>query len=296
MSTTPKSTTRTGLRPPSRPVAPAVPPLRPAAPRPGVDEYVTFCEGVRALTGLDLLQYKRGQMERRVRTFIQRQGARSLSEYLVLLRGDAAELDRFLDRVTINVSQLWRNPEQWEALGREVIPGLAQARRIRVWSAGCSYGAECYTIAAVCQEFAPDARVEVKGTDIDPRMLARARAGVFSQEDVRTVPAASLKQWFEAVEGDDGEQRWQAKPELARAISFDQADLLAMPVPAGAYDLVLCRNVVIYFNEDVRDKLHARLASSLRSGGFLVVGATERVSGAEEMGLSLTRPFTYRKA
>lgn len=292
MSTTSGPTTRSGLRPPSRPVAPAVPPLRPAAPgKAGVDEYVSFCEGVRALTGLDLLQYKRGQMERRVRTFVGRQEARSLSDYLAVLRQDAAELDRFLDRVTINVSQLWRNPEQWEALGREVIPQLAEARRIRVWSAGCSYGAECYTIAAVCLEYAPDARVEVKGTDIDPRMLARARAGVFSQEDVRTVPAALLKRWFDGT--DEG---WHAKPELSRVISFDRADLLSMPAPAAAYDLVLCRNVVIYFTEDVRDRLHARLASSLRSGGFLVVGSTERVSGAEEMGLTLTRPFTYRKA
>jgi chemotaxis protein methyltransferase CheR len=292
MSTTPESSTRSGLRPPSRPVAPAVPPLRPAAaPRAGVDEYVVFCEGVRALTGLDLSQYKRGQMERRVLTFIQRQGASSLSDYLVVLRKDAEELDRFLDRVTINVSQLWRNPEQWEALGHDVIPQLAQARRIRVWSAGCSYGAECYTIAAVCQEYAPEARVEVKGTDIDPRMLARARAGVFSKDDVRTVPAASLERWFDSAE--DG---WRAKPALARTISFDQADLLAMRVPPQAYDLVLCRNVVIYFNEEVRDQLHARLASSLRSGGFLVIGSTERVSGPEELGLTLTRPFTYRKA
>lgn len=292
MSTTSGSSTRSGLRAPSRPLAPAVPALRPAAgAKAATDEYVSFCEGVRALAGLDLLQYKRGQMERRVRTFVARREVRSLTEYLAVLRRDAAELDRFLDRVTINVSQLWRNPEQWEALAREVIPQLAQARRIRVWSAGCSYGAECYTIAAVCLECAPDARVEVKGTDIDPRMLARARTGVFTQEDVRTVPDASLERWF-----DPADEGWQAKPELARAISFERGDLLAMPVPAGAYDLVLCRNVVIYFNEDVRDRLHARLASSLRSGGFLVVGSTERVSNAEDMGLSLTRPFTYRKA
>ncbi|MGO9321037.1 MAG: CheR family methyltransferase [Solirubrobacteraceae bacterium] len=257
----------------------------------GADEYVRFCEGIRSIAGLDLLQYKRGQMERRLRSFAQRLGMSSLSAYLVVLRRDAEELDRFLDRVTINVSQLWRNPEQWDALAREVIPQLAQARRIRVWSAGCSYGAECYTIAAVCMEHAPDARVEVKGTDIDPRILARAQAGLFSDEDTRTVPAVSLGRWFERA--DDG---WQANPELRKVISFERADLLSMPVPTQAYDLVLCRNVVIYFNEDVRDKLHQRLASSLRSGGFLVVGSTERVSGADELDLTLTRPFTYRKA
>ena len=78
------------------------------------DEYVEFCEGVRRLSGIDLLQYKRGQMERRLRTLAERRGFAPLSDYLAVLGRDADELDRFLDRVTINVSQLWRNPEQWD--------------------------------------------------------------------------------------------------------------------------------------------------------------------------------------
>jgi len=255
------------------------------------DDYVRFCEGIRKLVGLDLSQYKRGQMERRLRTFAQRVGLPVLSDYLAVLRQDTGELERFLDRVTINVSQLWRNPEQWAVVGRSVIPELATAGRIRVWSAGCSYGAECYTIAGICRELAPQAWIEVKGTDIDPRVLARARTGVFSAEDARTVPAASLKRWFDR-EGDG----WQARPELRSSVTFDQADLLAMRVPVGTYDLVLCRNVVIYFTEDVRDQLHRRLASSLRPGGYLVVGSTERISDATALGLTLTHPFTYRKA
>ncbi len=255
------------------------------------DDYITFCEGIRHLAGLDLSQYKRGQMERRLRTFAERLGIPILSEYLAVLRRDATELERFLDRVTINVSQLWRNPEQWTMLGRSVIPELAENGRIRIWSAGCSYGAECYTIAAVCLEHAPHARVEIKGTDIDPRMLDRARAGIFSAEDARTVPAASLERWFERH--DNG---WQAKSELRKRVAFDRGDLLAMRTPEQAYDLVLCRNVVIYFNEDVRDQLHLRLAAALRSGGYLVVGSTERVADTGELGLTLAHPFTYRKA
>jgi chemotaxis protein methyltransferase CheR len=254
------------------------------------DEYVSFCEGVKRLAGLDLLQYKRGQMERRLRTFAERLGIPALTDYLVLLRRDSDELDRFLDRVTINVSQLWRNPEQWEALGTDVIPELAAARRIRVWSAGCSYGAECYTIAAVCLEQAPRARVEVKGTDIDVRVLERARAGLFSEDDARTAPSASLERWFShEPEG------WRAKPELQRVISFERGDLLSMKAPEQAYDLVMCRNVVIYFTEDVRNELHRRLAGSLRSGGYFVIGSTERVTAPAELGLEATQPFVYRK-
>jgi chemotaxis protein methyltransferase CheR len=252
---------------------------------------VLFCEGVRVLAGLDLLQYKRGQMERRLRSFAQRLGMASLADYLLVLQRDAVELDRFLDRVTINVSQLWRNPEQWVTLGAEIVPVLAKQGRIRIWSAGCSYGAECYTIAAVCLERAPGVKVEVKGTDIDPRMLERAKAGVFSQDDVRTVPPASLARWFQ-----ESEAGWEAKRELREVVSFERGDLLEMPVPAGSYDLVFCRNVVIYFNEDVRDLLHQRLADSLRPGGFLVVGSTERVSNARELGLTAAQPFIYGKA
>jgi chemotaxis protein methyltransferase CheR len=256
-----------------------------------IDDYVDFCEGIKKLTGLDLLQYKRAQMERRLRSFAERMGSPLLGDYLTVLQRDPSELDRFLDRVTINVSQLWRNPEQWTALSRHVVPELAKEGRIRVWSAGCSYGAECYTVAAVCLESAGSARVTVKGTDIDTRVLARAERGHFSEEDARDAPAASLKRWFEHTE-----TGWNAGAELHRVVSFERGDLLAMPVRTGAYDLVMCRNVVIYFTEDVRDSLHARLASSLRSGGYLVVGSTERITAAGELGLTLAHPFIYRKA
>jgi chemotaxis protein methyltransferase CheR len=254
------------------------------------DDYVLFCEGVHSLAGLDLMQYRRGQMERRLRTFAERLGVPKLTDYLTLLRRDPNELERFLDRVTINVSQLWRNPDQWALLARQVLPELARNGRVKIWSAGCSYGAECYTIAAVCMECSPGVRVEVKGTDIDPRMIERARAGIFSLDDTRTVPKASLERWFEPVE-----KGWRAKAELRRLVSLERADLLTMAPPHQAYDLVLCRNVVIYFNEDVRDALHARLANSLRPGGYLIVGSTERIAATREMALTLAHPFTYRK-
>jgi len=255
------------------------------------DEYVDFCEGIRRLAGIDLLQYKRGQMERRLRTLAERRGFAPLADYLAVLGRDTEELDRFLDRVTINVSQLWRNPEQWDVVSREVVPKLAATGRIRAWSAGCSYGAESYTAAAICLEQAPHARVEIHGTDIDPRMLDRARAGVFSGDDARSVPPASLARWFEPVAGG-----YRANAQLRGAVSFERGDLLSMRLPADTYDLVFCRNVVIYFTEDVRDNLHRRLVATLRSGGYLLVGSTERVSSPAELGLELAQPFIYRKA
>jgi chemotaxis protein methyltransferase CheR len=188
--------------------------------------------------------------------------------------------------VTINVSQLWRHPEQWKALGTTILPELAARGRVRAWSAGCSYGAEAYTLAAVCRESIPGARVEIRGTDLDRRMVARAREGRFSAEEARGAPAASVKKWFP-----DG----RATEELRRLVSFEVGDLLRMPVKPGVFDLVMCRNTVIYFTEEVRDALHRRLVESLAPGGYLVVGASERVAAARELGLTSPFHFIYRK-
>jgi chemotaxis protein methyltransferase CheR len=252
---------------------------------------VEFCEGVRRLCSVDLLQYRRRQMERRIRTFAERRGADRLPDYLTLLEGGEDELARFLDRVTINVSQLWRNPEQWSRLASRVAPELAETGWIRAWSAGSSYGAESYTLAATLLEAAPGARITVHGTDIDARMVARAREGRFSAEDARSAPAEQLERWFEPLPGGG----WQAKPELRRTVAFETGDLLRMSFPREAYDLVLCRNTVIYFTDDVRDRLHARLAETLRPDGYLFVGSTERVARPMTIGLEPTLPFLYRK-
>jgi chemotaxis protein methyltransferase CheR len=257
------------------------------------DDFARLCARVRRLCGVDLAQYKRGQMERRVRTFAERRGTPDLELYAARLGSDPAELDAFLDRVTINVSQLWRHEAQWTELERRILPELAQRGRVRAWSAGCSYGAEAYTLAAVaCTALGERARVEIHGTDLDARMVARARAGAVSGADARTAPRAALSRWFEPT-ADGG---WQAKPALRAMVSFDTGDLLRMPVPRNRYGLVMCRNTVIYFTEEVRDALHARLVASLEPGGYLIVGTSERVADPASLGLETPAPFVYRKA
>jgi chemotaxis protein methyltransferase CheR len=256
------------------------------------DDFVALCELVRRLCGVDLLQYKRGQMERRVRTFAQRRGTPELAAYGQRLKADKEELDAFLDRVTINVSHLWRHEDQWTALSKTILPELAGRGRIRCWSAGSSYGAEAFTLAAVAKDAVPTARVEIQGTDLDRRMVERARAGHFSVEDARTAPKGLLQRWF--VPADEG--GWQAKPELLRMTRFDVGDLLRMPIQRGQYDLIMCRNTVIYFTEEVRDALHARLVDALAPGGYLVVGTSERVANPTELGLTSPFHFIYRKS
>ena len=255
------------------------------------DDYVDFCDGVRRLCTIDLLQYKRGQMERRIRTFATARGHANLDGYLRAVRRDPSELERLLDRVTINVSQLWRHPEQFDVLERHVLPELAEKGRVRAWSAGCSYGAEAFTLAAVCLNTIRGAQVTITGVDIDARMIERARTGVFSAADARSVGPALMDRWFTRLP-DGG---CEAVPALRALCRFEVGDLLRVQPRPGAFDLVLCRNTVIYFNDDVRDALHARLAVSLRPGGYLVVGASERVADPAGIGLAPTHPFTYRK-
>jgi chemotaxis protein methyltransferase CheR len=254
------------------------------------EEYRGFCTGVRRLCGIDLAQYKRAQMERRIRTFAERRGITRLSEYLGVLSDSKEELDAFLDRVTINVSQLWRNPEQWELLRTKVLPEFAGRGRVRAWSAGSSYGAEAYTLAATCAEVLPRARIEIVGTDIDRRMVERARAGVFSIDDARDAPRAQRKRWFTEVDG-----RLHADPKLRTLCRFETGDLLTMRPAHQAYDLVLCRNTVIYFTPEVKDALHARIAGAIAPGGYFMVGSTERITDPAALGLEIAHPFVYRR-
>jgi len=256
----------------------------------GIDEYAGFCLGVRGICGIDLAQYKRPQMERRIRTFAGQRGITRLKDYLGVLGASREELDAFLDRVTINVSQLWRNPEQWDLLARQILPEYAATARLRAWSAGCSYGAEAYTLAAVCAEVLPGAHVEIVGTDIDRRMVARARVGSFSLGDARDVSAARRTRWFSERDG-----VLHADPRLKACCRFETGDLLTMRPRKATYDLVLCRNTVIYFTPEVRDALHARIAATLVPGGYFMVGSTERIVHPALIGLQVAHPFVYRK-
>jgi chemotaxis protein methyltransferase CheR len=232
-------------------------------------------------------------MERRLRSVARRAGAGDLDGYLAHLRRDVAAREAFLDHMTINVSELFRNPERFAELEREVLPELlrtAAGGGLRAWSAGCSYGAEPYTIGVLLREAAPAGAHEILATDLDERMLARAREGRFEEADMRAVTPARRAAWFEP----DGAGGVRARDELRRMMRVRRLDLLADRFPERQ-DLILCRNVVIYFTDDAKDRLYRRFLEALRPGGVLFVGATERVPRAEEMGWEKAGMFFYRR-
>lgn len=256
-------------------------------------DYERFCGGVKSLTKIDLSQYRRAQMERRLRTFARRSGHDDLDSYLAILKQDVSARAAFLDHMTINVSELFRNPERFVELEKEYIPALladSPSRGLRVWSAGCSYGAEPYTLGVLLKEAAPRAAHELVATDIDETILARAREGVFTEQDLANVSAERRRKWFEKLP-DGG---WQAVKELRSSVKFSRLDLLADPYPKTR-DLILCRNVVIYFNDDAKEKIYERFFEALRPGGVLFIGSTERVNDSGRLGWERPGTFFYRR-
>lgn len=287
--------------PPQRPSMPATPgvpgiaglpqpePLKPLPP----GDFENFCKGIKELLGVDLSLYKRKQMERRARGLASRNHAETLTEYLHMLQKDAVLLDRFMERMTITVSQLWRNNDIFEAIEQQILPELdkkADGRKLKLWSAGCSYGAEPHTLASICLEM--DTKLsrtpQIKGTDINPRMIERAKRGHFSDEDARDAPERLLKKYFDRV--GDG---WTAKPQVRQMIQFKVENLFASKT--DAVDLILFRNVAIHFEREKRDEVHEILASALLPGGMLVLGSTEMIVNPAEIGLERVRPFVFRK-
>lgn len=278
--------------PPSDSATQAARSTRGTAPSP---DYLRFCTGIKTLLGIDLSAYRPAQMERRLRSFAERKGLKDLDQYLDLLRKDEKERDGFKDRMTINVSELFRNPERWTELETSVVPELARTaptgQGLKVWSAGCSYGAEPYSLEILLREVLPNRRSEVTASDIDQVILARAREGVFSKSDLRNVSKERLAKWFGQP---DASGNRQVAKELRAAVKFGRLDLLKDRYPQKQ-DLILCRNVVIYFEEDAKDRIFRGFFEALRPGGMLLVGSTERINRSDDMGWEKGGTFLYRK-
>lgn len=254
-------------------------------------DFETFKRNVLSSYGLDLNAYKRPQMERRLRANMERCGARTFGQYYSLMTQDPALRDDFLDRITINVSELFRNPDQFEVLQTKVLPELLEKRHnLDVWSAGCSYGAEPYSLAILLDEFAPNGKHSILATDIDDRMLARAQKGVFEENEIRNVSKMRITRYFEALSG-----RFAAKEHLKRMISFRKNNMLDERRFPKGFDLIVCRNVVIYFTDETKSTLYHMFYNSLRPGGYMFVGGTERIIDYREIGFETRYPFFYRK-
>lgn len=214
---------------------------------------------------------------------------RNLAEFQTWLSSEPNRIEWFLDRLAINVTELFRNPEKWREMETEILPKLlGSTRRLKMWSAGCSYGAEPYTLAAILDQNFPGQH-RIVATDIDTAALNQARRGEFSEQDGRAIPERYRPRFRSQAPG-----KLIADRALTRYLDFRNHNLFDAPVES-CFDLVVCRNVVIYFTEAAKDELYRKFFRSLRPGGILFVGSTERIPHARQIGFETAQPFYYRK-
>lgn len=251
--------------------------------------YPVFRKTVLDLTGIDLDCYKGTQMERRLQTIMRRAGVADLNAYARLLSMTPSRVKEFQDFLTINVSEWLRNPEKFVELQKVILPDLLKRTpRLRIWSAGCSNGSEPYSVAMLLDELDPMGRHQIIATDLDEEILKAARAGVFQEKDIKSVSPERRARYF-LQQGDS----FVVKPELKAKIQFERQNLLSDPYPSDL-DLILCRNVVIYFTEDAKDELYRKFHRALKPGGILFVGGTESLLKARDLGYASASPFFYR--
>jgi len=256
-------------------------------------DFAGFQQRVEAKTGILLSQYKSDQMRRRIATLAEKAGCPSFVAYSQKMERDTGTLADFLDRMTINVTELLRNPNRFEELAAGVLPGLLARRPgapLSIWSAGCSYGAEAYTLAMLLHEINPATPHRIKGTDLDLAVLTKAERPCFGSMDMANVSPVRREAHFHEIGGS-----YQPKSHLRAKVRFGPHDLLAGPYPKVEYDLILCRNVVIYFMDDAKERIYRGFFQALRPGGVLFVGGTERISDPRAIGFELLCPFFYRK-
>lgn len=268
---------------------------------------------VTSRSGCDFTRYNRNSMARRVlRRMIDTQ-SRGMEEYLALLTARPGEVGALLDTLTIRVSEFFRDPEVFELVAAEVLPGIVRGKRaagdrsLRIWSAACACGEELYSLAMLTLECLAALEgdspwtLTFLGTDLDREALALARRGVFSERGLRTVPPAFRAKYFFPVPV--GTESWRLVPALTELCAFQPFDLTSgkhLSPPGGVfaeYDCIACRNFFIYCQNALKDEVLYRMHRGLRPGGCLILGKAENLpSSLEQWYIPLDRRLhVYRR-
>jgi chemotaxis methyl-accepting protein methylase len=263
--------------------------------------------GFRALTrkislarGVCCDAYKDKCLRRRIAVRMRARGAHTYAAYAALLDGDAGEYERLLDALTINVTKFYRNAATWRALGVPHLAALWRARRgqVRVWSAGCASGEEPFTVAVLLAETARRAgeeawlpRAAIDATDIDRESLARVAAGAYDEAAFQEMPPELARRYFTA------DPPRQPLPSIRGLVHPRRHDMLREPPPRPPYDLIVCRNVVIYFDRPTQERLFLAFADALAPDGRLVLGKVETLFGParDRLALDDARERIYRR-
>ncbi|WLV23441.1 protein-glutamate O-methyltransferase CheR [Aciduricibacillus chroicocephali] len=255
------------------------------------ENYPEFIGRIKRKLGIDLSLYKEAQMKRRIISLRNKRGYKDFNTYYEALNKDSELLSEFTDRLTINVSEFFRNPQRWEVLKNKVIPSVSKGKtRLNIWSAACSTGEEPYSLSILMKEYFPALKVNILATDIDENILARAKQGIYQKQSLKELPSGLEKKYFVEKNG-----LFEVNRDVRQLIEFKKHNLLADRYPRDL-DLIVCRNVLIYFTDEAKSVIYQNFSNSLKQNGILFVGSTEQIFSAEQYGFSLFDTFFYQKA
>lgn len=255
------------------------------------EEYIYVKKKIREFTKIDLDNYGSKQMMRRLDSYISRSKALNIANYFKLLERDSSELARLRDFLTINVSEFFRDTVHFQVLQTRILPELLKHnKRLNIWSAGCSNGAEPYSIALMLEHLTPGVYHRILATDIDTSILSLAEnGGPYRPAEIKNISMFFNPQ-FLAFKDDS----FWVNENLRKKVLFRQHDLTRDSFEK-AFDLIICRNVLIYFTDEAKKRLKSRFYDSLKIHGVLFVGATETMLDASEIGLQRLYPCFYTR-
>lgn len=244
------------------------------------------------LTSIDLNAYKERQMKRRIDTLIDKHGIKGYDKYVQALKGDKALFEEFVNYITINVSEFYRNPEQWKIIDEQIIPELVSkfGKNLKIWSAACSTGDEPYSLVMALSRHMPLSQIHIIATDLDKQVIAKAKVGLYADRSIAAVPADLKKKYFTQVG-----PSYKISDEIKARVEFREHNLLKDTYPNDCH-LIVCRNVLIYFTEEAKDEVFARFQKSLKMGGILFIGSTEQIINYKDLGYTRKSSFFYERS
>ncbi|WP_181348231.1 protein-glutamate O-methyltransferase CheR [Thalassobacillus sp. CUG 92003] len=254
------------------------------------NDYEGFIRQIKKQTGIDLSHYKEAQMKRRLTSLRQKRGFDNFHTYFQALSCDNELVSELLDRMTINVSEFYRNMKRWDVLETSILPEiLKQSKRPKIWSAACSTGEEPYTLAMILNQHLPLKNIQITATDIDEKALEKARQGVYHERALKGVPNSIRQRYFTK-----DNNVYHVSEAIKNAVQFKRHNLLSDRFDSD-FHLIVCRNVLIYFTESAKNELYTKFYRALKSEGFLFVGSTEQIFAPQTHGFDVFDTFFYRK-
>lgn len=249
-----------------------------------------FYEFTKKKLNLDLHAYKQKQLQRRITTVMNSSGAKTLEEYAKLIENDNNIKQRFLDYITINVTEFFRNKDIFEVFEKVVKENLnPKFGGLKIWSAACSIGSEPYSLGIIMDKNNLKIKDKILATDIDEEILNKAKKGIYKEAEIKNIDSMDLKKYFTLEE-----KKYTIDNKIKSMIDFKKHDLILGQYETG-FHIIICRNVTIYFKNEVKDEIYKKFNDSLVRGGILFTGATESLYNPEKLGFKKLSTFIYEK-